>query len=403
MAVDPTMPFGTRLRGLRQRTGMSRAVLGGLVGRSEEWVKAVEVGRILQPRLPMLLAIADALQISDLVELIGDDRLSSATFGKTAHEQLPVIERALASYPVLGGDDEIDVAGLAARVAQAWELWHGTRRHRTAVATVLPSLLVDARNTARRADDTQRPTAQRALAQTYHLTQLYLSFQPAPELVMLTGDRAMIAAQDADDPHAMAAAAWYVNHVYRDAGQQHEARVQLANDAAQLLHPERSDEDRALWGLLMLASALSYAKVGRDGDAWRYWDMADQAARALPSGYSHPWLMFGQAMVDAYAVTMLVDLHRPADAKRRADQLELDGMPSNTRRAFHNIETARAYHQDREHVATVALLRRARDEAPDTARFNLFTRGALTDLAERGGSTVRSDAAELVRELDLVP
>ncbi|MDI9889405.1 hypothetical protein QMZ92_35125 [Streptomyces sp. HNM0645] len=56
------------------------------------------------------------------------------------------------------------------------------------------------------------------------------SFQPAPEMVMLTGDRSMTAAQDAD-------------------------------------YPDRGPDDIALGGLLHLVAALSYAKVGQKGSA----------------------------------------------------------------------------------------------------------------------------------------
>lgn len=321
---------------------MSRPVLGGLVGKSGEWVKALETGRLLTPRLPALLRLAEVLGIEDLAELTGEQRLSRATYTKSAHEQMPAVARALATYTVAVVDEPADVDGLSARVRQTWELWHGARRHRTAVAGLLPGLLTDARATVRCAEGTDRRRALALEAQVYHLTQLYLSFQPAPELVTLTGDRAMMAAQDADDPIAMAAAAWYMNHVYRDAGQQHEARVQLALDTAQLLDPERSEEDRALFGLLHLAAALSHAKVGRDGDAWRHWDHADWATAALGDQYVHPWLMFGRGTVDAYAVTMLADLTRGGEATRRADQLDLATIPSATRRSFHLIETARA-------------------------------------------------------------
>jgi transcriptional regulator with XRE-family HTH domain len=395
------LSFGERLRRQRTRTGMSRPVLAGLVGRSAEWIKALETGRLLPPRLPLLLRLAEVLGIDDLAELTGDQRLSRATYTKNAHEQLPGVARALATYSVAPAADEPpDVAGLVARVRQLWELWHGARRHRTAVAGLLPGLLADARATVRRTDGADRRRVLVAEAQIYHLTQLFLSFQPAPELVVMTGDRAMTAAQDADDPAAIAAAAWYVNHVYRDAGQQHEARVTLALDTAQLLAPDRDDEQRALWGLLQLAVALSNAKIGHDGEAWRYWDAADRAVKALPAGYVHPWLMFGRGMVDAYSVTMLTDLARGGEAVRQADRLDLDAMmPSTTRRSFHLIEGARAYHQRRENVACVHLLRSAYDESPDTALFNLFTRSAAVQLAETGGATVRRDAAELARLL----
>ncbi len=46
---------GERIKHFRNRVGMPRPVLGGLVGCSAEWVKAVETGRLQVPRLPMLV------------------------------------------------------------------------------------------------------------------------------------------------------------------------------------------------------------------------------------------------------------------------------------------------------------------------------------------------------------
>ncbi|MFK4273241.1 helix-turn-helix domain-containing protein, partial [Streptomyces milbemycinicus] len=51
--------FGQRVRKRRERNGQTRPVVGGLIGRSAEWVKAIETGRLGVPRLPLLLRLAD--------------------------------------------------------------------------------------------------------------------------------------------------------------------------------------------------------------------------------------------------------------------------------------------------------------------------------------------------------
>lgn len=394
--------FAERLRTYREYEGMTRAVLGGLVGRSEEWVKALENGRLGMPRLPMLVRLAEVLHVDDLADLTGDERLTRATYTKARHPHIEKISRSLATYPQLASDREpVDASALAANVAQAWMVWHGSTMQRTAIATVLPRLLEDARIAARLLQGQERRSALVSLAQTYHLAQLFLSFQPAPELVMLTSDRAMTAAQDADDPHAIASAAWYVNHVYRDAGEQAEARIDLAHQAIGLL---RQDDDisHSLIGLMQLAIALSYAKTGRKGDAWRHWDEAEGIARRMDQ--PHPWLMFGLGMVDAYAITMHADLTNGHEGVRAADRLDISAiMPSITRQAFHVIETARSYHLRRESVATIHLLRRAFRISPDTTSFNMFARSAALELMSTGGATVREDARQLARDLHLVP
>lgn len=126
---------GERIRHYRERAGMSRPVLGGLVGRGAEWVKAVESGRLLAPRLPLLIRLAEVLEVADLADLTGEERLSASSYTKAGHESLPAVSAALADYAVVGGDEPPpSAAELDAQVRQAWTLWHGSRRQRTAVA-----------------------------------------------------------------------------------------------------------------------------------------------------------------------------------------------------------------------------------------------------------------------------
>jgi transcriptional regulator with XRE-family HTH domain len=399
---------GDRIRHFRDRAGMSRPVLGGLVGKSPEWVKAVESGRLQPPRLPMLLRIAEVLGVSDLSALTGDHRLSVAHFGNARHESLGAMSRALTEYSIgpRQDDDPATAQDLSLRVRDAWDMWHGSKRQRTAISVVLPELLRDGRDSARRLDGTDRRHALVALAETYHLTQLFLSFQPCPDLIMLCGDRAMTAAQDADDPLAIAGAAWYLNHVFRDAGEQPAARIEIASAAARLLRPDHSSEDLARWGLLQLACALSYAKTGHAGDAWRHWDDASRAARTLGRDYAHPYLIFGPGMVDAYAVTMNTDLMQAGHAIRQAGRLDLAAMPSSTRRSFHLIESARARsvrtRSNRpDPVAIVTLLQRAWDESPDTARYNFFARSYVSEAADSDDRMVRGQAKVLANAIGI--
>ncbi|MFF2845097.1 helix-turn-helix domain-containing protein [Streptomyces sp. NPDC058001] len=394
----PSQTFGQRVRAVRERVGMSRPVLGGLVGRSAEWVKALEGGRLHVPRLPLLLRLADVLGVEDLAELTGDERLSAATYTKAVHPGLPSVRAALTSYHFDSDDEPESADALAARVRQAWQLWHGIGDHRANIALVLPDLIADCQRSVRGLEGTDRRRALSALAETYHLAQLFLSFQPAPELVMLTGDRSMAAAQDADSPRSIAVAAWYMNHVLRDAGERHEARVDLAMQAAELLDPDRGPEDLARWGLLHLAAALSFAKVGRRGDAERFWDRADDAARRL-GDYIHPWLIFGRGMVDAYAITLNADLVSPGQAVDAATHMDLAPMPSATRRSFHLVESARAYRLQGEDVAVVHLLRKAHEASPETVRFNTFARPAVAELATGPNAMIRDDARTLAQRM----
>jgi transcriptional regulator with XRE-family HTH domain len=129
MPHEPT--FGKRLRILRERAGKSRAVLGGLVGRSEEWVKALENDRLLTPRLSMLLRLAEVPGVTDVAELTGDQSLPVASVTKAAHAATPAVVAALLR-PTRTRDTDPAALDVPRRVARMWELWHRSRTERTA-------------------------------------------------------------------------------------------------------------------------------------------------------------------------------------------------------------------------------------------------------------------------------
>ena len=393
------LTFGQRLRNHRERAGKTRAVLGGLVGKSEEWVKAIESGRLLTPRLPMLLRLAEVLGLDDLADLTGVQSVPVASITKAGHDGTPAIADAMqrtarvADHPPTPDDITI-------RVSRAWKLWHHSYEERTALAALLPDLITDTRRAARAADPGQRRPMHVALANVYHLAQLFLAFQPVEALVWLSADRAAAAADDADDPLAIARAAWYYAHVYR-ADAQPDAAEAVALDALALLDPETNDEQRTHWGQLQLAVALAHAKAGREGLAWRHWDLASDAARALGAGYVHPVLMFSTGAVDAYGVTIATDLVRPGDAIRRSEAVDSAMLPSRTRRAFYLLETARAHRLRREYASVAYLLRHAVRESHDTVKHSIFARAAVLDLLEHRGP-IREDARELALAIGLL-
>ena len=62
---------GERVQILRERRGLSRPVLARLVGISASWLKGIERGTRLLPRLPLPVKLADALAVGDVAVLAG--------------------------------------------------------------------------------------------------------------------------------------------------------------------------------------------------------------------------------------------------------------------------------------------------------------------------------------------
>ncbi|MGH3681236.1 MAG: helix-turn-helix domain-containing protein [Natronosporangium sp.] len=402
----PEMTFGERLRAHRERAGKTRAVLGGLVGRSEEWVKAVESNRLHMPRLPILIRLAEALGIDDLAELTGSSAIEVRRVAYGEHPTVPAIRDAVQRYPLTRPDRPVPhEAGLRSRVDRAWTLWHGSRTRRSDVGALLPALLRDCQDRALTSDGESRRSSHRVLADAYHLAQHALVNAADPDLLWLIVERAMAAARIADEPLTLAGAAWTVGMMLRGAGRMEEAEV-LIQEGAGLLEPrlaDAPDDWRGMWGALQLHGALTAARAGNDGVAWAYWDRASQAARSLPAGYAHPWTMFGQANVELTAVSLTVDLWKSREALRRAELIDPDSIPSRERRGRLFVEMARGHHATNQKVAATRLLLAACDQGVDAVRYSPAARAIIDDLQAAPPRAIRQDVLTLASRVGLDP
>jgi hypothetical protein len=100
-------------------------------------------------------------------------------------------------------------AHLRARIVRAWAARHSSPDHRTVLGSILPDQLRDAQHLARATQGQQRRAANAILSEAYNLSQLYLAYQPAPDLLWRVAERGMLAAQESEDPAAIAGAAWH--------------------------------------------------------------------------------------------------------------------------------------------------------------------------------------------------
>jgi len=392
--ANPDETFGARLRALRERAGKTRPVLGGLVGRSSDWVKALENGKLLTPRMPMLIRLAEALGLQDLAELTGSHRIPIGSITKAYVAGTESVAQSLLK-PIGAPLPPMPVAELVGRVDMAWGVWHGSTTERSAITNVLPDLVAVARATAATVEGNDRRHAHTALARVYHLVQLLNAYQPAEQLSWLSADRAFGAAQEADDPAAQVIAAWYYAHLYRASGQSDLAVEMLTDALGRLtLRDEEYPETLAVWGLGHLGLALAHGKAGRSGAALKHWDTASDAARSLPAGYHHPWLLFGVPAVDVYRITVETDLAHYGEAEQVAKRADFRALPSHTRRAFFLIEQARTCRSRQDEVGVIYHLTKALRESLDTTRHHPVARSAVAELVDRRG-TVGEDAREL--------
>ncbi|MCZ7422794.1 MULTISPECIES: helix-turn-helix transcriptional regulator [unclassified Micromonospora] len=398
----PELTFGQRLKVYRERSGKTRAVLGGLVGRSAEWVKAVETDRILPPRLHMMDRIARALKIdvSALAVELGD---RSAVVNGPEHPALASVRDAVNRVAFAGDAPAESLSRLRERLAVAWRARHQASDHRTVLGGLLPGLLRDVQRAVLVYEGDDRRQAQALLAETLGLAQMFIAYQPAAELLWRVADRAMVAAQESGDPEAVAGAGWFLCQVHRDAGDWDTAMA-VTLDVLSALESQAATGSTnllALWGALNFEAAYTAARAGEEGRAWRYWDRADRVAQRLPESFYQPQTSFSRVIMGAHAVTVAVELQKSGEAVRQARRHDTAAIPSRPRRARHLIEVARAHYGKDDPEATVATLRQAYESAPETIRFNGYARQITLDLLD-GPRATRDDARDLAVRVGLV-
>ncbi|WP_234367444.1 XRE family transcriptional regulator [Streptomyces pluripotens] len=290
-----------------------------------------------------------------------------------------------------------DPAILQGRVDQTWHLWHTSEHNRTEVGALLPDLIRDAETAVRALDGEQRRAALVALSDVYRLTGQATAYVAPAEMAWVVADRALSAAQAADQPAAKAAAAWNLGNILRETSYPEDA-LRVVTEAADLIRPHLDgapDDWRGIYGALQLHAAVTVAREGRDGDAWRYWDRGDQVAKNLPANYVHPCTVFGRANVDFHAVSVATDLQRAQKALGLAADLDPDTMPSRERRARLWVEVARGHLQRGDTTAALHVMQMAHRIGAETVAYTPSARTVAAELWRGAPRSMRQEAGRL--------
>ncbi|OII65305.1 helix-turn-helix domain-containing protein [Streptomyces sp. CC77] len=397
--ADP-MTFGQRMQILRERRGMSRVVLAGLLGRSPEWVKKIEKGQIHAPGVDTVLLVAEALRVRNLADLTGRPDMHVDLFIGPGHPRLAAVRAAVDAYPLTTTRQAPPIGHLRARLSRAWAARHSAAHHREAIGTLLPDLISDAQLAVRQAEQPAGwREAQAVLAEVYSLSQFFVAYQPDSSLLWRVAERSMVAAQQSEDPHTIGVAAWLMTQAHRDAGSSHLDAADAVNRETlaylEPLLPDATDDVLAIAGALRFEAGYTAARRGESGTAWRYWDTAREMAERLPGDYFHPVTSFSRAVMGAHAVTVAVELHAGPESVRQAARAEAATIPSRPRRARHRIEEARGYQLDGQPDVAIATLARAHEAAPETIRYNGHARRIILEEVESRVAARRRRASDL--------
>ncbi|KOV86049.1 MULTISPECIES: helix-turn-helix domain-containing protein [unclassified Streptomyces] len=401
------LAFGQRMQIYRQRRGMSRPVLAGLLGKSPSWVKQVESGVLQVPKLPTILRIAELLRVRDLADLTGDQSLHVDLFIGPGHRHLPAVRAAVDAFPFTADREAPPTMHLRHRLDAAWKARHEAPNHREVVGSLLPDLIRDAQLAVRQAETaTDRRAAQAVLSEVYSLSQFFVAYQPDSALLWRVAERGMVAAQDSEDPHAVGVAAWLAAQAHRDSGPAHfDAADTVTLEALRYLEPHLPDADAevlAIAGALQFEAGYTAARRGETGEAWGWWDKAEKTSKKLPADYYHPVTSFSRAIMGAHAVTVAVELHQGGESVRQAARADKHVIKSRPRRARHRIEEARAYQLDGQPDTALATLDKAWESAPETIKYNGYARRIVLEETEVKQPERRQRASDLAIKLGML-
>jgi transcriptional regulator with XRE-family HTH domain len=149
---------GERIQIIRERKGLTRPVLAGLVGMSPSWLKGIERGTRLPPRLPLLVKLAEALDVGDLALLAGTDMdiggsasIPVQSFTRIPHDAVPAIREAVRDPLLIVPANPVDLTRCVNTYSIVTTNWADasskhtsrTRRPSSSRTTAAPSAAVD--------------------------------------------------------------------------------------------------------------------------------------------------------------------------------------------------------------------------------------------------------------------
>ncbi|XVV32952.1 helix-turn-helix domain-containing protein (plasmid) [Streptomyces sp. CA-100214] len=399
--VAADLPIGDRIR--HYRGGRRQDAIAGLVGISPDYLSQIERGLKI-PSLPILYALAQELGVPTAA-LLSEQAPAEEDAFDTAEA---VVGRALLGYGPARSTQPVASGALRDRVEAAWQSWQTDADRFTQAATTLPALVADVEHAARAAragaDVAERRAVLRAAADLYCLLRSYLRRTGRVDLATLAADRAMRAAEDADDPLRIAAAQWNLGHVLLAAGQPAEAEEFALRAAEQVAAARLPEVERtAMAGALQLVAVVGAARRRRWWEArGRLTKYAAPAARAVPDSSNVGWTVFGPTNLALHAVSIEMEAGETGEALHTADAIDTSALPSLEREFTFGLEVAACHSQRRDDAAALLSLLSLESVAPEDLARNPVARQMVLTVIRRARAMHARQAEQLAERIGLV-
>ena len=351
-------------------------------------------------RLDVLVEVARALRVT-LGDLLGEPVLME---DDQKNDDVPAVRDALMapqrlSKTLFGGGFEpeyVDPKPVAQWTEDAWSDYQDGRIGK--VVAALPRLIKTAQQMESAGGDSAYKRRCAAVsARIHHLAATTLSKVGEADLAWIAAERAMQAADTADDPLVLASAARSGTHALLAVGRFDDA-LQLGDAAARWLTPRMNNGDASalsLYGMLHLRSATAAARRQDRAIANELLAKAEAAADALGEDANYWQTGFGPTNVALHRISSGLDLGDVPFVVERSEEIDTAAMPVE-RQVMHLIDYARALSLIAKDDDAVQALLTAEEKSPQLVRHSAIAREVVRTLYRRAPVTAGKKSSLLL-------
>lgn len=377
--------LGDRLARLRRLADVTQEGLAERSGISVDVIRKLEQHRKHSARLPTLHKLAAGLGV-EVTGLLGDPPALSNVEAESP--ALVAVRRAimpspLAVTPEPDGAESLSLDLLKAEIAEGWTLYHAAEFGQLTQA--LPGIIEDARLAVAVGRGEQRSEAYAALGKALQLGGHLAIRLGKTDLALSSLERALLAADSAEDPLLAAMVFNSVSWAYQRQNRWDEAQ-QLAVHAADDVERNgpQTAEDVRVWGGLLMSAARGIGVTADYEQASDIFKVAEGAAGRLatlpPAAYGKLVSVFDRSAVRIERIRLAAQCGRPEQALALARGIRLSRDTPPSWRSWLLLDVARAYTDVGDAEAAMRALEGARRQSPQWTRHQTLAVAIVRDL-----------------------
>jgi tetratricopeptide (TPR) repeat protein len=221
-------------------------------------------------------------------------------------------------------------------------------------------------------------------ARVHHLAATTLSKIGEVDLAWIAAERAMQAADDADDPLVLASAARSGTHALLAVGRFEDA-LELGEVAVRWLRPRMGAGDPAalsLYGMLYLRTAVAAARRQDRSTVYGLLAQAGRAAAQLGVDANYWQTGFGPSNVELHRISAALDLGDVVQVIDSAERINVEHLPVE-RQVTHLIDLARALSLVARDDEALQTLLTAEQKSPGIVRHSVVVREVVRSMSRR--------------------